>query len=400
MKRNPLVTACSLALVALAGSVVPPGARAQAPAPTEGQAPAAATTAPAPAAVPGGITVGGSIEAFYSYNTNRPHTRTNTFLFNSKEGQFGLNLADLRIGKAATTGSRTGFFVRLIDGDVKNSTFASNAAGESTDNILEAYGTLLVPLGGRDLKVDAGQFVTHVGYETIEVGTQNHFSRSFLFQYPTPFYNAGVRAAYPLNTRTTITGYLLNRFNGTNDPGNRDIAPGFQIASTAGTQTVVFNGLTSRENLTSSATSPNNKTQNMLDLIYTNQFSPRTKITLEGLYRFGKDSTDRSYDTYGVAAYGAFTLNSGNVLALRGEYLKQNDLTDVLGLVYPGDTTDEVSLTSVTATYELRSGLFPGSRTLLEYRFDTAGEPFFGGKRDGAFKKDQSTITVGQVYNF
>jgi hypothetical protein len=50
---------------------------------------------------------------------------------------------------------------------------------------LKATGRFLVPLSGsRNLKVDAGQFVTHVGYETIEVGTNNFFSRNFLFQFP------------------------------------------------------------------------------------------------------------------------------------------------------------------------------------------------------------------------
>ena len=44
--------------------------------------------------------------------------------------------------------------------------------------------------------------------------------------------------------------------------------------------------------------------------------------------------------------------------------------------------------------------LFPGLRTILEYRLDFAGRDFFPGKTEGTYKKNQSSFTIGQVYNF
>ena len=335
------------------------------------------------------ITVNGVLETNYTFNFNNPSTRNNTFLYNYREGQLALNMAQITIAKAATPASRAGFTLRLVEGEVKDFTFLP----DDNSIVLEAYGTFLAPLGERDLKVDVGQFVTHVGYETIDVGTNNFFSRNFLFQYPSPFYNAGVRAAYPLSEKVTLTGVLYNRYNGRKDSGNRDVAPGFQVlANLNANSQLILNGLSSRENLGTSD-APNNKQQSVLDLIYANQFTPGFKFVTEGLYRFGKDANDMSYDVWGVAGYFLFNTGNGSVAGLRAEYLKQNDATTVLGL-----PESDFHLGSVTLTYDMKNGLFPGMRTLFEYRYDYAKDPFFGGKN--GLKDSQNTFTIGQVYAF
>lgn len=398
--RNRLVaTVLSAALLAALGCLGGGPARAQ------DEAPKPPDVTPAPP----GVTVNGAVEVYYTYNFNRPENGNNTFLYNFRDAQLGLQNVDVRIGKAATPASRTGFLVRLVGGDLEQVSIAP----DDYDNVLEAYGTLLIPLGGRDVKVDAGQFVTHVGYETLELGTNPNFSKSFLFQYPPPFYNAGVRAAFPLSARTTVTGFLLNRYNGTNDSGNRDIAPGFQIAhAISPTTSIILNGLTSRENLgpilgdngTPEDTSDDivlgqsNRQQSILDLVVTSQVSPSARLALEALYRWGDNFDGDSYSVYGIAGYGSLTLRSGNILSLRGEYLKANDTNNPV-INYPDDPGARARLTEITLTYELRSGLFPGVRTLFELRHDQAGEPFFGNK-DGGFKKDQTTLTLGQSYSF
>jgi hypothetical protein len=381
------------------------------------------------------ITITGALEANYTVNFNDPFNGSNTYLYNSNAGQFALNLADLRIGKAATDNSRVGFFLRLVEGEVARRNFNTG----DNNLLLEGYGTFLVPLkGGKNLKVDAGQFVTHVGYETIEIGTNNFFSRNFLFQYPSPFYNGGVRASYPVSDKLTINGYIYNRYNGVYDPGNTDLAPGFQVVYAPSAKTsIVFNGLTSRENLNASnsrfdgddsSTAPDNRQQSVLDLIVSSQVSPQLKLVAEGLYRFGDYSQPvfgegdlaaaslsssslssrqvqigtrkQSYSVAGAALYGILTMGNGNLLGLRGEYLSQSK-SDGPIFQYP-TSGDKPNLGSVTVSFEPASSLklFPGLRTILEYRLDFAGKAFFPGKDFGTYKKNQSTFTIGQVYNF
>ena len=210
-----------------------------------------------------------------------------------------------------------------------------------------------------------------------------------------------MRASLPVSPTTTVSGYIYNRYNGTADPGNRDLAPGFQVAFNPNAATsIVLNGLTSRDNLANSGATNengsyqlNNKQQSILDLIFSKQFTPTVKFVGEGLWRFGKDINNDSYDIGGGAGYLIFNLKSGNVLSFRGEYL-----SPLAPLGYAGGPTP--SLASGTISYELKSGLFPGSRTFFEYRFDKAGKDYFPGEHAGDLKKNQSTLTLGQVINF
>jgi hypothetical protein len=342
------------------------------------------TTSPTP-----GVVVNANVETYFTYNFNRPADRDNRFIFNNRDREFGINYADVRLTRQPTSTSRVGFALRLIEGDVKR--LALSAADlEESENLLEAYGSLLIPLGaGRDLKVDAGQFVTHVGYETIDIGTNNFFSRSFVFAIPAPFYNAGVRATLPIGPRTTVTGLLLNQFNGRSGDPYPDIAPGLQIIQTLNEQgdSLIFNGLGSREPATfadGEATETRGKFLSIYNLIYQNQLTPAARLVLEGVYRTWEDTEDQ----YGGAAYGIFTLGGGSILGLRGEYLKIDP-----------DGGDGNELTSATLSFEPRSSLFPGARTLFEVRYDHSNNAIFGDDNNDV-KKDQFTLTIGQVFSF
>ncbi len=355
-------------------------------------APVAPVTAPVP-----GIVVSGLLEVNYTANINKPISHQNSpgYLFNQKEGQFALNLAEIQIAKAATSDSRAGFTVKLIEGEVKRLNFILEDA--STSNVLEAYGTLLIPIGKRELKFDAGQFETHVGYETIEIGTNNFFSHNFLFAIPSPFYNAGVRASYPVSPKLTLNGYIYNRYNGRTDNANRDLAPGFQIAYTFSPKaSFVLNALGSRENLDPSgaAATANSKQQTVLDAIYTLQTNAKTRFVAEGLYRTGKDLANNSYDFYGFAGYGIF-----GPIGLRAEYLTDSKNNFILG-ADPNDPNKKVNLGSVTLSFEPKTGLFPNTRTILEARYDYSNAKEFSDKDNINGKKNQTTITIGQVYSF
>jgi len=155
MLRNRTITtllaaASTLMAVGLAGrAAAQADPQTPAPPPNPPTSTAAPTVAPAVApAAPPAVTVSGSLETYYTLNFNDPDSRRNGFIFNDRDREFGLNYVDLRIGKAATPESRAGFFIRLIEGDVKRLAIAPDDS--DTDNLLEAYGTLLVPVGGRD----------------------------------------------------------------------------------------------------------------------------------------------------------------------------------------------------------------------------------------------------------
>jgi len=123
------------------------------------------------------IKIGGSLGINYSNNFNKP-AGGNTFLYNSKDAQFSLNLAELTVSREATARNRGGFHLRFIDGDVRNALLVPSTY------VAEAYGTQLIEAGDKDIRLDVGQYRTLVGSESL--GIDNFISRSFAFPFLTP----------------------------------------------------------------------------------------------------------------------------------------------------------------------------------------------------------------------
>ena len=404
--RQPRVLLSALALTSLILSGTSAFAQAPAPAPTPTPAPGdlqkptanPAPTGVAPVSAPAtGIVISGLLEANYTYNFNSPKNNANNgYAFNDLAQQFALNLAEIQVQKKATDAARVGFTVKLIEGEVKKLTTGVN--DNATANVLEAYGTMLVPFGTRDLTVDVGQFETHVGYETVEIGTNNFFSRSFVYSIVEPVYNAGLRASYPVSPKLTANGYIYNQFNGRTNPGpgasNHDLAPGFQLDyNFNANSSLIFNGLASRGVLaTALAAGTKNTDQDILNLVYQNQLTPTRKVVLEGVYRFGKEANNDKYSVYGVSGYLVL-----GVVGLRAEYLAEGDHPS---LINGTGSTKKGNIGSGTISFEPKTGLFPGLRTLLEARYDFANEKLFAGKDAANDKKNQVTLTVGQIYSF
>jgi hypothetical protein len=265
-----------------------------------------------------------------------------------------------------------------------------------TGNILEAYGSSKRDLGGKEMTLDFGYFLSHVGYETPDMGSNNFFSKSFQYQYLQPFVNSGLRATVPMNEKTTFTGVITNRFDGVKTGASRDPAFGFQLKSTGETSSLSLNTMIGRENLGTTAT-PVNRQIGVANVVYTNKLSESTSVALDASLRTGKDISNRSYNVTGVTGYLTKTTGSGNVLGLRAEYLTQSNATSAILPQYVTDPTRKPTMTSITASYELK-GAFPGARTLMEFRADNAGGAIFPGEKSTTIKKDQTSITLAQIF--
>ncbi|WP_395088739.1 outer membrane beta-barrel protein [Armatimonas sp.] len=345
----------------------------------------------APSAFAQGVTVGGQLEANYTYNFNKPNTRNNTFLFNTTDGQFTVNLGEISVSRAVAD-DKAGFVLRLITGRVQEAFHAAYG----TDNILEAYGSTKRSMGGKEMTLDFGQFLSHVGYETPDVGTGHFLSKSFQYQYLQPFVNAGLRGTVPLSGKTSLTGVVANRFDGVKAGASRDLAVGFQIKRTSDASSISLNTMFSRANMGTMA-APLNRQNNVANIVYTNKLSESTAIAVDATMRSGKDAANRTYNATGFTGYLTKTLSNANVLGLRAEYLTQNNATSGILPGYPTAPARKPTMNSITASYEL-SGAFPGARTLLEFRADRAGGALFPGEKAGTVKQDQTSVTFSQIF--
>lgn len=343
------------------------------------------------------VKVGGTIEFNYTYNFNKPSTRQNgangaPYYFNSRDSQFTLNYGEIHVYSDPTKERPSGFSFRLVDGAVVAG-LPLNLPGVNSNTTMfyEAYGRMIKDMGGKALTIDAGIFPTHVGYETIPVGTNSFLSKSFHFGQFQPFYHAGIRAALPVNETTTVTGLVFNRYNGVDSNDNKTPGIGFQVSKTISEKSSVYlNGAFARDTVAGAE-----RMKNILNVVYNQTLSDKVSVALDVSALSGKKAGNANYTAQGVTAYGFIGLGGGNKLGLRGEYLTENSAG---GQLLPAATGSKPKLQSFTASYEFGKMSSAAARTLLELRFDSANTAVFP-TEDGT-KKSSTTLSFVQIFNF
>ena len=329
------------------------------------------------------VKIGGSLGINFSNNFNKP-AGGNTFLYNSKDAQFSLNLAELTVSREATARNRGGFHLRFIDGDVRNALLAP------TTYVAEAYGTQLIEAGDKDIRLDVGQYRTFVGSEGL--GIDNFISRSFAFQFLTPILGQGVRAGFDLNDSTRVTGSIQNKYNGTGED-NRDLSYALTVDKKLGDASDLrFNLISGRENV-----GGNNRETNLAGFQYSRQLSDSNALHVDYTLRSGRDAADTRYEATGVKGVLVLGQSNGGALSLRGEYLQQNSADSGILPTLTATPGTKPTLTSIAVSYKLPATSKTVS-TVLEYRYDRSNDFFFGASN--GLKKDQGTLSIAQVYKF
>ena len=81
--------------------------------------------------------------------------------------------------------------------------------------LFQAYGTYVFPVG-TGLSVDFGKFASALGYEGNYTKDQINYSRAYWFNF-LPFYHMGFRTTYAVNDKLSVTNWLVNGANQTED---------------------------------------------------------------------------------------------------------------------------------------------------------------------------------------
>ena len=135
--------------------------------------------------------------------------------FNVAHNSLSLNLAEVALEKKPAADSRAGFRVDLDYGPTATLVHAAEPGGTTTyQNIQQAYVSVLA---GKALQLDFGKFVTWSGQELIESKDNWNYSRGLLFSWAIPYYHTGLRAAYAVNDKVSLTGFLVNGWNNAED---------------------------------------------------------------------------------------------------------------------------------------------------------------------------------------
>lgn len=324
------------------------------------------------------VTIGGFVDTYFSANFARPQSHTNQLRnFDIAENQFVVSAAEVDFQKNANP---IGFRVELNVGSASD--IIHSGSSESVKLVQQAYVTAVVPVG-TGLTVDAGKFVTHMGFETIKAKDNYNYSRSFLFAWAIPYYHLGIRASYPLRENLTIALHVCNGWNNVAANGGKTFGASLGY-SPVPSLSLLANWIGGPEQ----PDSISSNFRHVMEAIVTVQATDKLAVGVDGTY--GTESLPTGTVTWkGLALYGHYGLSETSALSVRGEaYSDPQGYTTSL----PQD------LKEVTFTYEQR---FLNTLILrAEYRYDWSTASPFNGETGNGTRSSQSTIALAGIVTF
>jgi hypothetical protein len=276
------------------------------------------------------VTLNGLLATSYSYNFNRPASRTNQYrVFDVNESTFALDEFELVVQKAVAKPRDTGFRVDATIGSSVSHVTASSGlfrddTGKAGDlDVHQAFASWVAPLGS-GLRFDFGKFVTHHGYEVIDGydGWNDNASRSFLFGYAIPFTHVGVRGAYAFSSKFSGLVMLVNGWDVAVDNNNAKSVGAQLVWTPSPALTVDLNGMYGPER-----TDNDSDARTLVDLVAV--WKMNSRVTLGANADYGQEQgavLPGELATWsGVAGYARAGVAGPFSLILRGEYFADPD---------------------------------------------------------------------------
>jgi len=339
------------------------------------------------------VHMAGFVDIYYGYNFNQPGDgpggRLNQLRnFDFRNDQFALSLAELVFHKDPDP---FGFRVDLDFGTTTDwvhcavlncATVAGGAAEEPFKNIQQAY---LSWKPSSMWSIEAGKFVTHMGFEVIESKDNWNYSRSLLFAWAIPYYHSGLRISHT-HENFWINGYIYNGWNNvTEDNAGKTFGAQLGLTPIKGL-TIIQNWIGGPEPNISGVDIQN---RHVFDTVV--MFSPVEMLSLGLNYDYGWVKTATAGDSIwsGVAAYARFAPTDRLAFIPRFEWYD-----DKAG--FTTGTTQIVKEITLTAEHKCSDNVL----TRLEYRSDWSTADSFHSDTGTSNTDTQDTITLGLVYSF
>lgn len=345
------------------------------------------------------LTLAGYLEAFYSWNFNRPESNVTAFRgFDNRSDTFTISnaVADASWASKSVTGH-----VVLQVGHTPETYYLAEPSFPSTGGVgksnMDVWKYIQqANLGwrtgiGRGLQFEGGVFLSPIGPEGMAVKDNWNWSRSDLF-YGLPFYHMGLRANYPASDRLTLTAAVYNGWNDITD-NNRNKSVSFQALYTITdrvTASALYFGGVERP----TGAPEGGPWRNLFDGHVTVSVTPRFSAQLHLDGGFENSAFGRS-DWFATAVAARLQARPWLYLAARGdvfwETVASNRLGTASAIFWPADRVS-------SATFTLDARPKDKLSIRLEYRHDSASGPmYFGDDPETPDRDSQDTVTLGMV---
>jgi hypothetical protein len=328
---------------------------------------------------PSALAITGSADVYYKYDFGKSKGNNLTSFTNS-HNSFELGMASVKFDYTASKVQMVadlGFGKRAQE-------FSYNDEG-----ILAAVKQLYLSYSANSwLKLTAGSWATHVGYELVDAYANRNYSMSYMFTNG-PFFHTGVKA----EISTGKSGFMIGVANPTDFKYIPDgfINKKFLIAQYSFSGGDIFKGYLNYAGGQWFDTSKSKQ----VDLVVTSKVSNKVNLAFNGtvsnMKRYmGKDEFDGNKKWWGSAAYINFDPTEKLGFTLRGEYF-----SDKNGLKY-GGLSGNGSIFATTFSAQLRADHLI---VIPEFRVDAASKSIFS-KADGSETKTAANFLVAAIYQF
>ncbi|MGE0450325.1 MAG: porin [Vicinamibacterales bacterium] len=327
------------------------------------------------------VTFSGLVDAYYTYNFNKPAVGEFTPLrnFDVRHNQFSVALLEFAMEKPAVADDRIGFRFDLQYGQVAQIFNSDPLDNNALVNVQQAYLSYLAPVG-KGLTIDVGKFVTPIGYEPTEAHLNNNYSRAFWYALG-PYYHVGARFSYPVHEKLTLGAMLVNGWNATGD-NNSGKSVGASATFTPHSKiTIVQNILYGPEQAGN-----NSDKRTYSDTNFT--FAASDTISTGFNYVYAKDSIGGTGVNWnGIVLYFRDQLTPIFAVAPRFEIFNDND-----GMA--SGTAQKLKEFTLTGELKHSQGLI----FRAEYRRDWSDIDYF--VKDGIPRNNQNTFTLAFIVPF
>ncbi len=326
------------------------------------------------------LTVSGSADFYYKYDFGK--TRTNNLTsFTNSHNRFELGMASVKLDYKSTKVELVadlGFGKRARE-------FSYNDDGIS-QAVKQLYMTYTP---NKWLKLTAGSWATHIGYELVDAYANRNYSMSYMFTNG-PFFHTGVKAEAAVG----VSGFMVGIANPTD---YKYVPDGVQNKKTFLAQYSyapsdlfkAYVNFVSGSNIdTSKAT--------QFDLVITSKLSSKFSLGYNGtvnrakLY-MGNKKFDAAKSWWGSALYVNFDPSKTFGLTLREEYFNDNKQLKVYAGMAKGGS---VFASTLSANLRADNFIF-----IPEFRLDNASQTIFKDS-DGKAVKWAANVLFAVVYQF
>src|ERR1700733_13523153 len=152
-------------------------------------------------------TFSGSLDLYYRYNFADSRSFNNNYTsFTNSQNSFELGMATIR---ADHSWSKAGVTVELGFGRRAEEFSYNDGASNgffTLKNVVQAFVYYNI---SDKIKITAGKWGTHIGYEVVDAAANRNYSMSYMFSYG-PFFNTGVKADIAIAGKTAIMVGISN----------------------------------------------------------------------------------------------------------------------------------------------------------------------------------------------